>query len=153
MGAITTKLDAEVAWTITLASLANGSARQSDIVTNSNDRPAFLSYNKIQSGTAPTAGAIYEFYLLRDDDDGTPYRTDGAGASDAAITIENAQMLGTIVVTNTLNKDFYGDFDSAPLGPLGASFGIAIKNRSGQALNATEANHFMRFTTYYPDVA
>lgn len=150
---IRTKLDAEASFTITLASLASGSSRQSTMVTNTNNRPASLVYLRLQSGgVAPTNGAVYEVYLLRGDGNGTPYRTDGAGASDAAITIENAQLLGTIVVTNTTNKNFYGDFDTAPLGPLGFEWGIAVKNNSGQALNATEGNHLKRYTPYLPEI-
>lgn len=153
---IRTKLDAEADFTITLASLAGVSpnnARQSTMVANTNARPAALVYLRIRSGaTAPTAGSIYEIYLLRGDGNATPYRTDGAGAADAAITIENAALLGTIVVTNTTNKDFFGEFDTAPLGPLGTEWGIAVKNVSGQSLNATEANHLKRFVTYVPEV-
>jgi hypothetical protein len=150
---IRTKVDTEASFTITLASLASGSARQSTMVTNTTQRPAALIYLRIQSGgTGPTAGAVYEVYLLRGDGNATPYRTDGAGASDAAITIENANMIGTIVVTNTANKNFYGDFDTAPLGPLGDEWGIAVKNSSGQALNATEGNHIKRYATYLPEI-
>jgi len=148
---ILTKNVAVAAFTITLASLANGSARQSTIVDNSTtDYPAALIYLKIESnGSAPTAGAIYEIYLIRGD--GTT-RDDAAGASDAAITIENAPLLGTIVTTATINKNFYGIFDTSALGPLGPEWGIAVKNSSGQALNATEGNHYYKYGYYYPEV-
>lgn len=150
---IRTKVDAEAAFTITLASLASGSARQSTIISNASSRPSALIYLRLQSGgVAPTAGAVYEVYLLRGDGNATPYRTDGAGAADAAITIENANMIGAIVVTATANKQFYGDFDTAPLGPLGDEWGIAIRNNSGQALNATEGNHIKRYATYLPEI-
>ena len=143
----------KASFTITLASLASGSARQSTLVTNTSPGyPAALIILKIQSGgTGPTAGAVYEVYLLRADE--TPTNgDDGLGASDAAITIENANLLGTIVVTNTTNKNFYGVFDTAPLGPLGPKWGIAIKNSSGQALNATEGNHSKQYIYYNPQI-
>lgn len=147
---IRTKDIASAGFTITLASLATGSARQSTLVTNSNDYPAALVHLKITSGAvAPTAGTVYEVYLLRSD--GT-LADDAAGASDAAITIENAPMLGTIVVTATTAKAFYGVFDSAPLGPLGSSWGIAVKNSSGQALSATEGDHDYNYVYYVPEV-
>lgn len=146
---IRTKLDTRATFTITLASLTNGSARQSTMISNTNRRPAALVFLSIESGgTGPTAGAVYEVYLLRGD--GTS-RTDNAGATDAAITIENAQLLGTIVLTNTANKNFYGEFDTAPLGPLGTEWGIAVKNASGQTLNATEGNHVKAYTYYVPE--
>ena len=150
---IRTKFTSKANFTITLASLANGSARQSTMLTNSNNAPAAMVYLKITSGgSAPTAGSIYEVYLLRGDDaSSSSYRSDGAGASDAAITVENAALLGTIVVTNNTNKAFYGEFDTSPLGPLGAEWGIAVKNASGQALNGTEANHIKEYAYYVPE--
>lgn len=148
---IQTKLDAWTNFTITLAALAAGSARQSTIIANPNKRPAALVNLRIQSGNAPSAGTIYEIYLLRGD--GIPsYRTDGAGAVDAAITIGNAQLMSTIVVTNNANTNFYGDFDTAPLGPLGTQWGIAVKNSTDQALNATEGNHIKEYATYLPEI-
>ena len=147
---IRTKPIATATFTLTLASLANASARQSTMISNSNNYPAALIHLDIESGTnAPTAGSVYEVYLLRSD--GTT-ANDAAGASDAAITIENAPLLGTIVVTATANKHFYGVFDTAPLGALGASWGIAIKNASGQGLHATEGNHRKAYVYYVPEV-
>jgi hypothetical protein len=148
---IRTKFDVVSSFTITLAGLASTAARQSTIVANANNRGAAVVYLKIESGNAPAAGTIYEVYLLRDDGV-TNYRTDGAGAADAAITIGNAQLLGTMVVTNNANTNFYGDFDTAPLGPLGPKWGIAIRNQTDQALNAVEANHLKEFAYYLPEI-
>jgi hypothetical protein len=149
---IRTKLDAWANFTITLAALGAGSGRQSTIIANPNKRPAALVNLRIQSGGgAPAAGTIYEIYLLRGD--GIPtYRTDGAGAADAAITIVNAQLMGTIVVTNNANTNFYGDFDTAPLGPLGTEWGIAVKNSTDQAASNVEANHVKEYATYLPEI-
>jgi len=147
---IRTKDIASAGFTITLASLATGSARQSTMVTNTNDYPAALVYMQISSGgVAPTAGTLYEIYLLRSD--GT-IADDAAGASDAAITIENAPLLGTIIVTATADKKFYGVFDTALLGPLGSSWGIAVKNSSGQSLDATGVDHDANYSYYLPEV-
>ena len=142
---------ARATFTITLASLANGSARQSTMISNASPSyPAALVNLKITSGgVAPTAGTVYEVYLLRSD--GT-VADDAAGASDAAITIENASLLGTIVVTATTAKAFYGVFDTAPLGPLGISWGIAVKNSTGQALSSTEGDHVKGYTYYTAQV-
>lgn len=148
---IRTKFDAVANFTITLAGLASGSARQSTIVANANNRAAALIYLRLESGNAPAAGTIYELYLIRDDGV-TNIRTDGAGAADAAITIVNAQLIGTIVVTNAANTNFYGDFDTAPLGPLGPKWGIAIRNSTDQAMNAVEANHLKEYAYYLPEI-
>lgn len=148
------KLDAVTALTISLASLTTGSAQQSTLVANSNQRPGAIVFVQIKSGgTGPTAGAVYEIYLIRGDDpSSSSYRSDAAGATDAAITIENAALLGTIRVTNTANKKFYAEFDTARLGPLGAEWGIAVKNVSGQTLNATGSDHFVKYRYYVPEV-
>jgi hypothetical protein len=146
---IRTKPITRATFTITLASLTNGSARQSTMISNSSNYPAALVMMAIESGTtAPTVGTAYEIYLLRSD--GT-VSDDNAGASDAAITIENAPLLGTIVVTATSNKLFYGTFDTAHLGPLGTSWGIAVKNSTGQTMHATEGNHVKGYSYYVPE--
>lgn len=143
------KYDARAALTISLGGLANGSGQQSTIVTG-NVRPGALVFCKIESsGSAPTAGTVYEVYLIRGN--GTE-RDDNAGASDAAITIENAPLLGTIIVTASTNKNFYGVFDTAALGVLGTEWGIAVKNSTGQSLNATGGNHVIAYQTYYDEI-
>lgn len=146
---IQTKLDGWLNFTQTLASLANAAARQSTIVSNPNNRPAALLDYRIESGAvAPTAGAMYEIFLIRGD--GTR-RTDNAGASDAAITVLNAQLIGTLQVTANTNTNFTDVFDTAPLGKLGTEFGTIVRNSSGQALNATEANHTKAYNLWLPN--
>ena len=141
---------------ITLASLANASARQSDTINNStNDYPAALVYTTICSGAAaPTAGNIYEVYLIRGNaaPASQTHMTDNAGTGDAAITIENAPMLGAVVVTATANKKFYGEFDTAALGPLGPQWGIAIKNNSGGTINPTAGSTLCTYVQYVPEI-
>jgi len=138
-------------FTITLASLATGSARASASVDNSTtDYPGANVFLKIVSGAvAPTAGTLYEVYLLKHD--GT-IGTDGWAGIDAAIIIENAPMLATIVVTATTAKAFYVEIDTACMGDLGATWGIAVKNSSGQALSATETDHRKAYKYYVPEI-
>lgn len=154
---IQTKTDTKANFTINIQSVADGAAVQSDMIDNddsaSERRGAALLYFRVRSGAvAPDAGAIYEFYLLRGDAETPTYRTDNAGASAAAITIENATLVGTIVVTASTNKDFYGDFDTAPLGPLGPEWGVAFKNESGQTTNSTAGNHIKEYSRYLPEI-
>jgi hypothetical protein len=146
---IQTVLDGWTAIGQTLAALATATARQGTVVTNTLNRPAALFMYRIESGAvAPTAGAIYEIFLIRGD--GLGRRTDNAGASDAAITINNAQLIGTLQVTANANTNFTDEFDSAPLGKLGTEFTTAVRNSSGQALNGTEANHTKEYNLYLP---
>jgi hypothetical protein len=140
----------QASFTITLGSLASATSRQSTMIDNSTTQyPGALVYAQIKSGTAPTSGTVYEVFLIRGDASAT-HRTDNAGASDAAITIENAPLLGVIVVTNSANKIFYGEFDTSFLGALGAEWGIAVRNSSGQTLNAS--GHQVVYTPYIPEI-
>lgn len=148
---IQTKPDAWAGITCTIAALAAGAARQSSFFTNTNRRPAALFLLRIQSGAvAPTAGTIYELFLLRANDSGQ--RTDNAGSSDAAITINNAQLIGTLQVTANANTNFCDEFDTAPLGRLGNQFAYAIRNSTNQALNGTETNHVKQHAPYVPEI-
>jgi len=132
---------------ITLSGLGNGTSRQSDLITNSSNYPAALIGLQLTSGAAPTAGAVYELYLIRANGS---VADDSAGTGDAAITIENAPLLNTLVVTSTGTKAFTNIFDTSTLGPLGSKWGIAVKNSSGQALLATEGSQIKTYQYYSP---
>src|SRR5258708_6521026 len=95
-----------------LASLANGSAVQTDLIKNPNSFPAGVVQLKITTGTGPTAGSLVNVYLLRGDSatGSSTYVTDGGGATSASITVQNAALLGTIVVQSG-STAYYGDFD------------------------------------------
>lgn len=142
--AIVKELLAAVAnFTLTLASLANstvGVGRQSTLIDNTTNLylSALISLN-IKVGTTPTPNSLIYVYLIRSNNDATPIADDNAGASDAGITIVNAQLLGTILVSaNTTGANYRAIFDTSQLGPLGPKWGIAIVNSSGVALNVSE---------------
>lgn len=140
------------ALTVTLASLANNSARQSTIVDNTTTRhEKVVVYVKLTVGTSPTADSNINVYLIRDDADATtPHRTDGAGASDAAITIKNAPLLKSIRVTAaTSDVPYYTEITVFDPGP---KWGIAVENKSGVGLNATGTNHWVRFVGIDPEI-
>ena len=145
---------AKVALTITLASLAASTAgvgRQSTLVNNSSKYPAALVAIKTKLGTSPTAGTV-QVYLIRTDDSTPTIADDGAGLSDAALTVVGAQFLGTLP---TKASPSTGDvlqavFDTAPCGPLCGYWGIAIVNSTGVALDSTGGNHTAEYL-YYQD--
>ena len=142
------------ALTITIASLASsttGVGQQSDVVDNTTNRfGKILLYARIRVGTTPTANRTIRFYLIRVDDNGTPHRTDGAGASDAAFTVKNAIPIGTIFVdVTTSNLDYYGEFVINDPGPKWA---IAIVHDTGVNLNSTGSNHWIRYIGVNPEV-
>lgn len=143
------KFDSPAALTISLASLANGSGRQSTLITG-NTRPGAIIDVKIRTGaSAPTDNSVVDVYLIRGD--GTN-RDDGAGASDAAWTARNAQLLGSLTVGTGTATDYRATFDTGLVGALGGEWGIGIVNRTGQALDATGGNHVVSYRAYVPEV-
>lgn len=145
------KFGSSTALSITLASLANGSARQSTIVDNTTDRfSRVIVYAKVKQGTSPTGNKTVTAYLLRDDNNGTNHRTDGAGSSDAAITVLNAQLIG--IMNNKSSPStgdvLYGEFTIDNPGP---KWGIAIQNDTGVNLDSTGSNHWVRFVGINPE--
>lgn len=143
--------------TITLNSLANSSSgvgRQSTIIDNtSNKYLSAIVYIKFTVGTSPTANTPIYVYLLRDDGV-TTLRTDGAGATDAGLTVVNAPLLGVInCPATTSDTAYYGEFDTSALGPLGPKWGIAIVNNTGVTSNATAGNFVAEFIGVTKNIA
>ena len=135
--------DAPVTMAITLASLADASARQSNMVNNNDDAQMIRIFFEITTGTSPTTNKIIEFYLLTGDQHTTPnIITDGAGQSDAGIIIESAPLVNAIQTDGTSNKTYQGSF---LIRNPGASWGIAVLNNTGVALNSTGSNHEMTY--------
>jgi len=132
-------------FTITLASLGNsttGVGRQSTLIDNtSNLYESALVSVMFTVGTTPTANTPILVYLIRSDNNGTPIADDGAGTSDAALTIKNANLIGTIInPAATSNTAYSGVFDTVSLGSLGPRWGIAIVNSTGVTANSTAGN-------------
>ncbi len=125
--------------TITVASLASstsGVGRQSTLVDNSSNRYGLIHlFGKITTGTSPTASRTIWVYLIRGN--GT-LRTDGAGASDAALTVVTAELIKAIPTDNTSNKTY--TFDAWIPDP-GPEWGVAVVHNTGVNLNATAGNH------------
>lgn len=141
------------ALTITLASLASstsGVGRQSTMVDNSvtRYRRIFLLL-AIKLGTSPNSNAPISVYLLRYDT--TAIRTDGAGATDAALTIKQAIPIGVLTTgpSAATGDVLIGDFVVDNPGP---SWGIAIVNGSGVALDSTGGNHVVNWLGESPEI-
>lgn len=133
---IRAKYDAVASFTITLANLVSGSGRQATLLTNSDKRPRAKIHAKITVGTTPTAGTTVDFYLVRGN--GT-INSDGAGSSDAALTVINCQPLGSLVLdAATTDKVYYLDFMADDIGPV---WGIAVVNRTNANLKNDAVNN------------
>lgn len=149
------KHSASAALTITLASLASSTAgvgRQSDVVDNSSARyQDLLIFVNIKLGTSPTSNRGVYVYLIRDDSNGTVHRDDGAGASDAGLTIKNAAMIGAMTTGTAAGS---GDVLKASflIQRPGPKWAIAIVHDSGVNLDATGGNHWVRYIGLNPEV-
>ncbi len=135
-------------FTLTLASLADSAtaARQSTAVDNSSD--LFLDalvLLKVKSGASAAGDEAVYVYAFASVDDGTTY-TEGAGASDAAITLtnpSNARLIGVIATPASGTTYIGGPFSVAAAfgGVLPKKWGIIVRNKSGAALDSTEGSH------------
>ncbi len=151
MADIKQKLGSATAMTITLASLADDAARQSDEVDNTTN--LFFSAKiavKVKTGT-PSGSTGIHVYLFGNAND---LRDDGCGASDAAATVVNAKRLGTIAAT-AATTTYIATFDTASLWPGGlpAKWGIIVLNETGGALDGTGGNHSVYYQGIYAQSA
>ncbi len=146
------------ALTITLASLANNGQRQSTVVDNTTnlflDALVALSIKSAAASTSATGFA--NIYAFGTSDGGTTY-SDGAGATDAAITLTappNMRLIGVInIVANAVTYKG-GPFSvrAAFGGVLPDHWGIVVENKSGAAFDATEGNHLKDYQGVYATV-
>jgi hypothetical protein len=134
------------ALTLTIASLANNGQRQSTSVDNSsNVFQDVLVFLKIKSAAASTSSTGYvNVYAYGTADGGTTYQ-DGAGASDAGITLTvppNMRLIGVLnVVANAVTYTGLFSIAAAFGGVMPEKWGIVIENKTGAALDATAGNH------------
>lgn len=143
------------ALTITLASLASSTggatARQSTLVDNTTTRYGRIHlYPKVKLGTSPTASRLVYVFLIKDDGSTTPNRTDGAGASDAGITVLNAEVIGTAYATAVTGAVIQPHFVIENPGPKWA---VAVGHDTGANLDATGGNHSITWVGENPEVA
>lgn len=144
--------------TITLASLANGSARQSNVVDNSSDGflDVLISFNMKTAASSTSATGYVNIYAFGTTDGGANY-TENAGASDAAITLvspTNLKFIGqaNLVANSTTYK--MGPFSLAAAfgGQVPQKWGVVVQNNTGAALDATEGSHVKTYQGIYSSV-
>ena len=155
MNKILPVFSAESTLAMTLAGLAastSGVGRQSDMVDNSVNRfKRIRLFIKTKLGTSPVAGKGIYIYALRGDKNGTAHRTDGAGPSDAALTIVNADLIGVI---GTAASPSTGDvlWKEIIFEDPGPEWGIAGYQDTGASLDATAGNHWVRWIGESPEI-
>lgn len=146
--------------TITLASLGDGSMRESTARDNqaTDDFVDVLVGGKITVGTTPTAGSYINIYVYGGLDDGTTYSGEATG-SDAAYsgTIQQCRLADQIYVpASTSNVGYeFGPFSVADLfgGIMPDRWGVIVENQTGAALNSTGGNHDIQYQGQKVDTA
>lgn len=142
-------------FTVTLASLASGSARQSTVIDNSSNLyQDALVLLKIKSGASGvSATGVVNVYAFATVDGGTSY-SENAGASDAAITLTsppNVRLIGQMNVVGNATTYYSPLFSVASAfgGILPEKWGIIIQNQTGASLDSTEGNHAKLYEGVY----
>ena len=139
------------AFTVTLVSLASSTAgvgRQTPMIVNTTTRFQTIHiFAKITTGTSPTVDKSIDMYFLKGNNNN--YNTDGAGASDAALTIVGADLLNSALTDATSDKAYYLE---AVIHNPGLTFGIAIVHDTAVNLNSTAANQFIEYLGSNPEV-
>lgn len=150
MADIKNKYGSATAITITLASLGDGSGRQSTEIDNSSNKFIDALVRIKAKGLAGSTGNIevYAFAQV-----GNDVRTDEAGASDSAITQRNAPLVGIIEMDGTTSvTSAILSIAQAFGGTLPEKWGIIIVNQSGAALSATGGDFDLDYQGVYKDV-
>jgi hypothetical protein len=146
------KYATSTALTITLASLANAAARESQAVDNGTtlylDAIVYLSC-KLATGTPASDKAIYVYAY--GSEDGTNYGDNATGAN-ASLTMRSPTNLRLIGVIATPDSGAL-TYKSQPMsvaaafgGVMPRKWGIVVENKTNLALDSTEANHTKTFT-------
>jgi hypothetical protein len=159
MATQTVNFGTRAALTITLASLGNGSYRESTEVDNSVTLAVDgVLHGKITTGTSPTVNTTITVYVSGSD--GTTARPGNLTGTDSTITPAGEQtqfeIARIIVVDATSNHtyEFYvGSIAQLFGGVMPKKFSVIVLNGSGVALNATGGNHDIEYTPIKYDIA
>ena len=141
--------------TITVASLANNSARQSTVIDNSTNLfQDALAQFKLKTGASGVSSNGYvAVYAIATVDGGTTYN-ENAGATDAAITLTvppNAVLVGRINCVANATTYYSPPFSIAAAfgGVLPEKWGVIVENKTGAALDSTAGNHTAKYQGVY----
>jgi len=149
MADLKTKYGTKADFAITLGSLSDNSARESDVVNNDSD--LFVDYQiggfiKSASSGVGTNGHL-TLKLYGSVDGGTTYTSDATG-SDSAHTLDGNEIhLKTVEFDQTSKTFKVGPFNVAQAfgGTIPSKWGVIVENQSDASLDGTEANHELHY--------
>ncbi len=149
--------NASTNYTVSLASLASGSARQGVFVDNTTNRfldvMLYLAVT-LQAGTPTGDRAVLIWFYASED--GTNY-TDNATGTDSPITLRTPTNLRgpwTISTPDAGALTYRTVIPSVGVffgGNIPRRWGIVVENRTGIAFNASEATHIKTYSGLYLD--
>lgn len=152
-GDVTQRYATKATVTVTLASLANGSARESTVIDNTTDRYSDFIFRILTKGQGLSTAQlnVYAYAALSD----TVY-TDGATGSDAAFTA--AKLLNSVLVVSVQMNAANAVTSVATVrqafgGSVPSKFGFIFVNASGAALSATGGDHVVEVQGVYANVS
>jgi hypothetical protein len=148
-----------VALTITLASLGNGSYRESTEVDNTSTLAIDgVLHGIIAAGTSPTNGNTITVYVAGSD--GTTTRVGNLTGTDSTITpageqsqFEIARVIPVDATSNHSYEFYVGSIAALFGGVMPKKFSVIVLNSSGVALNATGGNHAINYTPITETIA
>lgn len=150
MADIKTKYSSAASVTVSIASLADHTERQSDVIDNSTN--LYLDAHvqlKVKTGSSVSGDkAVYVYAYGTTDSSGLGY-SGGASGSDSTFsgTLENTRLIG-VISTVSSGTSYESDIMSVAAGfggTLPSKWGIIVENRSGSALDSTESNHVKKY--------
>lgn len=152
MAVQTTTYGTRTALTITLASLGNGSYRESTEVDNSSTQAIdCMLHGKITTGTSPTANSSITVYV--GGSDGTTARVANMTGTDSTITpsgeqtqLEIARIISVDNTSNHTYEFFVGSMAALFGGVMPKKWSVVVLNNSGVAFNATGSNFDIEYT-------
>lgn len=151
MATVNNAYSSATAITITLTSLSDNAARQSTEIDNTSN--LYLDA-LVRIKTEGLAGSTDTVNVYAYGQVGNDVRTDSAGATDAAITVRNARLIGVIQM-NATTPVVSGPMSVASAfgGALPPKWGIIVENNSGASLSSTAADHDVDFVGITATVA
>lgn len=150
------RFDGALSFTITLTGLATSVTlglgavgRQSTLIANAS--PSKMNCKiiaEIVQGINPTGSKQAVLYYLKGDGHGTPYFTDGAGVSDAGITLFKANILDSQGNKAAPSTGEIIGFETTIIG-VDKLFGVAVAHNTGVNLGA---GSFIHYDLYTPEI-
>lgn len=166
MADVKQKIGSAVAFTHALQNLANNEGYVMNLIDNADGNNLGMVTYRIEyliktGASTPTNGSTVQFYLVTADDDGTQHIDGGVIAATeytsassphtAAQLRDQLQFCHAQAVRNVTATNYKGSFVIQV--PAGRQWTLYVFNETGQALDTTNGNHYVRYVPMNLDVS